>query len=367
MKTKKDSISVRQLFFVFTIIVSSPVTRFLPKYSAAKAQQAGWVSPIVSIVPFIALVLIADRLLNKYKEQSMAEIITNLLGKYLGKLVLVLYLLWAFYVEAMYIRFYAERLTGTIYPNINNNILIMILLIPIAYMLHSGFTVIARISEIILPFIGAILVLLTIFLLNRVRVDNLLPVYFNDIIPIIRGSYSMTGVIAYMFLLFFLGDRLVNLKSLRKFGYISAAVNISSATLVNLITIGVMSSSITRRNPAPVLSVVKQISILDTIENIEVIVVAIWVFADFILVSTLFTVLLKLLKAILGLSDTKPLINMLAVLLYFLSLGVTARKFEMDEFSDQLVLPMNIVMGYIIPAALFVLSMVRKKPEQKKS
>lgn len=367
MKTAKDSISVRQLFFIFTIMVSSPATRFLPKYSAAKAHQAGWVSPIASIIPFIALVLIVDSLLKKYKGQSMAEIITSILGKYLGKLVLVLYLLWTFYVTAMFTRFYAERLTGSVYPNINNSIFIMLLLITAAYMLHSGFTVIARMGEIILPFIGAMLALLAAFLLARIRADNILPVYFNDIVPIIKGSYSMTGVIAYLFLMFFLSDKLVNLKSLRKFGYISAAVNVASVVLVNFVTIGVLGSSVTERNPTPVLTVVKQISILDTIENIEVIVISIWIFTDFILVASLFTVLLKLIKSLFSLSATKPLINMLAVLLFFLSLGVSASKFELDEFSDKLILPINFVMGYGIPAILLVLSMFRKKSSSKKT
>ena len=71
MKTGKDKISVKQLFFVFTIIVSSPATRLLPKYAAAKAEQAGWVSPIISTVPFILLILAIDSLLKKHKEQSM--------------------------------------------------------------------------------------------------------------------------------------------------------------------------------------------------------------------------------------------------------------------------------------------------------
>lgn len=361
MKTAKDKISVRQLFFVFTIILSSPSTRFLPKFAAAKANQAGWVSPIVSIIPFVALILIVEGLLKKYKGQSMSEIITDVFGKYLGTLILVLYLLWAFYVTAMFTRQYAERLTSSIYPNISNNIIIILSLIPIAYILRSGFTAIARMSEIILPFIGIALFLLALFLLPIVRTDNILPVYFNDIIPIFKGGFSSTAVIAYLFLMFFLSDNLVNLKSLRKFGYISVAVSISSIVLVNFVTIGVLGASTVRRSPTPVLSAVKQVSILDTIENIEAIVIAVWILTDFTLIVSMITILMKLIKSIFKISDTRPLINTLTILVYYLSLGVSVHKFELDEFSDKLIIPINLVMGFGIPIILLILSKFKKR------
>ena len=367
MKTGKDKISVKQLFFVFTIMVSSPTTRLLPKYAAAKAEQAGWVSPIVSTVPFILLLLVIDSLLKKYKGQSMSDIISSIIGKFLGKLVLVVYLLWALWLTAMYSRYYTERLTSSIYVNIDINVFIILALIPIAYILRSGFTPIARMSEILLPFIGAMLIMLALFLFPKVRADNLLPVYFNDIVPIFKGSISITGVLSYLFLMFFLSDKIVNLKSLRKFGYIASCVNISSIMVVNFIVIGVLGSSLARRVYMPVLTVVKQISIMDIIENIEAVVVAIWIFADFTLIAALLVIVLNLIKSIFSLSDTKPLINILAVLIYFLSMGISARRFELEDFTNTLLMPINITLGYGFPFVLFALSKLKKKKKPQKA
>ncbi|MEA4848269.1 MAG: endospore germination permease [Clostridiaceae bacterium] len=367
MKTGQGKISVKQLFFVFTIMVSSPATRLLPKYAAAKAEQAGWVSPIISTVPFILLILVIDSLLKKYKGQSMPDIINNILGKFLGKLVLVVYLLWTLWLTAMYTRYYTERLTSSIYPNMSISVFIILSLIPIAYILRSGFTVIARMSEILLPFIGAMLIMLAAFSFPKVRADNLLPVYFNDIVPIFKGSIAITGILSYLFLMFFLSDNVVNLKSLRRFGYIAAYVNISSIMVVNTIVIGVLSSSLARRVSMPVLTVVKQISIMDIIENIEAIVIAIWIFADFTMISTLLVIAMKLFKSIFKLSDTKPLIDILAVLTYFLSMGICARRFELEDFTNNLLMPINLILGYGFPFLLFVLSKLKKKKQPESS
>ena len=130
--------------------------------------------------------------------------------------------------------------------------------------------------------------------------------------------------------------------------------------LVNFIAIGVLGSSVAGRSPTPILSAVKQISILDTIENIEAIIIAIWIFADFTLISTFFVVTLNLIKSIFKLSDTRPLINILAILLYFLSLGICSDKFELEAFSDKIAIPLNIVLGYGFPVVFFVLSKLKK-------
>ena len=129
----------------------------------------------------------------------MDDIIT-VFWEILGKLVLVIYLMWALWLTAMYTRYYTKRLTNSIYPNISINVF----------------------------------VILALFLLPKVRIDNLLPVYFNDTVPVIKGSIATTGILSYLFLMFFLSDKIVNLKSLRTFGYITAYANILSIMVVNL-------------------------------------------------------------------------------------------------------------------------------------
>lgn len=369
MRVSKDKISVKQLLYVFTIIVSSPATRFLPKYTAASAAQAGWLSALVSTIPFLILIFMIDSLIKDHEDQSMAGIISKVMGKHLGKLILIVYLLWTLWLSALYTRYYVERLTSSIYTTVNNNVLILLTLIPIAYMLRSGFTVIARMSEILLPFIGAMLVMLAAFLLPKVRPDNVLPVYFNDIMPIMKGSLAITSILVYLFLLFFLSDKLVNKKSFKTFGYIAAYVNISSIMLVTFITIGILGYTVAMRAPLPVLITVKQVSLMDTIENIEAVIIAIWIFADFTLISTMFVVMLNLLKSLFNLSDTRFLINTLAILVYFLSLGISSTKFELEEFSNILLMHVNLSMGFAFPLLLFSVSKLKKlrKKARKKS
>jgi|GEM_PF-301443 len=360
MRVSKDKISVKQLLYVFTIIVSSPATRFLPKHAALYASQAGWLSPLVSTIPLLMLIFIIDSLINEYQEQSMADIINLIMGKYLGKLIVIIYLLWTILLAALYTRYYVERLTSSIYTTVSNDVLILLTLIPVAYMLRSGFTVIARMSEVLLPFIGAMLVILALFLLPRIRPDNVLPVYYNDIMPVIKGSMSTTSILAYLFLLFFLSDKLVNKKSFKFFSYIATYVNISSIMLVVFICIGVLGYSVTQRAPMPVLITVKQVSLMDTIENIEAVIIAIWIFADFTLISTLFVVMLNLIKSLFKLSDTRFLINILAVLMYYLSQGISVTRFELEEFSNNPIIPLNIALGYGLPLLLLIVSKLRK-------
>ena len=90
-------------------------------------------------------------------------------------------------------------------------------------------------------------------------------------------------------------------------------------------------------------------------------------FADFTLITTLLVIVLNLIKSIFNLSDTKPLINILAVLIYYLSLGINSRRFELEDFTNNLLMPLNITLGYGFPFILFTLSKLKKKKQPKKA
>lgn len=361
MKAKKDTISARQLLFIFTIMVSSPATRFFPSFASLRAKQAGWVSPLISAAPFILLIIIMNVMFKSYKKESMAEIIDDIMGKLAGKFIVMLYLLWVTWNVALYLRYSVERLVSSVYAGFDIKVFVIINLIFIVYIIHSDLSVIGRMGEIILPFIGFMLLILAICLLPLVRLDNVAPVYFNDIVPIMKASVGVTSILAYVFLLSFLSDRVSDKKHFLKLGFTTAFVNVSSVLVVLFITIGVLGSSTAERAPVPVLVAVKQVNIADTIENIEAIVVAIWIFADFILVSALIITALNIMKKLFKLSDTKGLIKIFAVFAYYLTLSIAANKLELEDFSNKLLEPINMSFGYAIPFLLFAVGKLRKK------
>lgn len=361
MPTKRNQISVRQLLCIYIIIVLSPLIRLVPSYAATYAKQAAWLSTLVALLPTLVVIYILDSIFKRYKTESMTVIFEDIMSKPLGMFIVFLYFLWSTILVALYMRYDVERLTGSIYPNINYVIFIIFTLVQIAYLLRTDLTVIARMSELIMPIIFILFAFLILLLLPMIRYDTILPISYTDTVPVIKASIGSSGIFLYYFLLFFLSDRLSHKDKLKKMSIQTMILLVVSSTIMLVAIIGLMGSSIVTRAPIPFLVAVKQISILNTIQNIESIAVAMWLLADFILIAALIIVSLNISKTLFNLKDIKPLQNIYILLIYILSLGISSNKMELETFSQYIMIPINHVFGLLIPMVLFATGKIRKK------
>ena len=361
MPTKRNQISVRQLLYIYIIIVLSPLIRLTPSYAATYGKQAAWLSAIVALFPTLVVIYILDCIFKRYKTESMTVIFEDIMSKPLGMLIVFLYFLWSTILVALYMRYDVERLTGSIYPHINYNIFIIFTLAQIAYILRTDLTVIARMSELIMPIIFILFTFLILLLLPMIRHDTILPISYIDTVPIIKASIGSSGIFLYYFLLFFLSDKLSHKDKLKKLSIKTIILLVASTTIMLVAVIGLMGSSVVQRAPIPFLVAVKQISIMNTIQNIESVAVAMWLLADFILITALIIVSLNIAKTLFNLKDIKPLQNIYILLIYILSLGISNSKMELETFSQYIMIPTNHIFGLFIPIVLFATGKIRKK------
>lgn len=357
----KDIVYMRQLVMLYIIIGFSPAIRYLPAYTAEVAKEAAWVSPFVAIIPLAFTIFFLHKIYSKSGNKSTFEIIINIFGKYAGNLIIFIHLIWVLLLLAFYVRLNGERLASTVYPNIRITFFITVTLIAAAYVLRSGATALARMGEFLTPILLLLYTFIAAFLLPMVRVDALLPVYLNDAIPILKASTGTLSLFSYAILILMLSE---NIKGKEKTGWLlskAAIVYLIMLVVLLIMIVGVLGSSITTRASNPFLIVVKQISILDTIENIESIVIAMWLLSDAMLITTMAYIALKIMKYLFKLSDQNRLINIFLVFIYIFSLGITSDRVEIDAFASKVLIYLNPLLGFGVPALLFVVGKIRKK------
>ena len=90
------------------------------------------------------------------------------LGKVLAKLLLCLYFLWIFLLFFLYIRYYAERLLSSIFPDTDLRFFVIVMMLLVFMAARGRLSVIARFSELSILIMTAIIaVLFFISLLRR--------------------------------------------------------------------------------------------------------------------------------------------------------------------------------------------------------
>lgn len=361
MLADRNKFSIRQAMLLFITMSFSPVVRLVPGYSAQAAKQVGWLTPIPALIVFGLFIWILQKTFQKHNNASYSDIIYKVLGKPVGKLVILIYFLWITCIVSLYIRYYGERLVRSIYPNINMSIFIVVMLLMISYFLRDDFSIIARMNEVLLPFIVIIFGILTLLLFPDVEVTNLTPFCYKDIIPIMKGSLGVMAVWCYIFVILFLGDKINNKEQIQSSGWRTLGLSFISALMLNLTDIGSLGYSVVQRLPLPFFVATKQISLFNTLEKIESFAVAVWIASDFIIITVLVYVAMHLFQSLFNLKDSKPFINIFLVLSYIFTLYISNGKFELEAFSAQLFTPINCILFIALPMLIFLIGKIRKK------
>ncbi|HCJ56609.1 MAG TPA: hypothetical protein DHV55_04025 [Clostridiaceae bacterium] len=361
MLENKGKISLRQTLLLYLTLIFSPSIRFVSTYTAHIAKQASYLMPIIALFSLYIMFLLLDKTIKKYNDKPMTTIITLIIGKTAGKILLTVYALWILIMTALFTRYYAERLVTSIFSDTNISIFIAIMLIIVLITLKSGLTILARMNEIINPIIGIVFFLLVIFLLPQVKLKNLMPISYIDILPVLKSSPGTISLWGYIFFIFLISDEISHKENLMKQS-LYASLYLAFYTIVLLIVvIGSLGSSVTEKSPLPFMSAVKLISVFDILEKIESFAVIVWVLSDFVLIATLSYITLRLIGTIFNLKDEKPLLNIFILVLYLLALLITVRKFDLERFSYTVANIGDIALTLIIPPIILLIGLMKKK------
>ncbi len=354
-------VSVKQLIMIIIVTSISPAVRFLSTYTAGIAEEAAWVSPIPAMAVVFLTIYFIHIIFSKNPSKSTSEIIRDILGKYMGTAAIAVHFLWILFLLVYYVRFNAERMVSSIYPNVQMIVFAATTLVVVSHVLRSGETPIARMAEILLPILSILFVFVTLFLLPKIRIDAILPVYFNNTLPVLKASLGTISLFSFLFVVFFFSDTITGKQNIWRIFSKGAIVLFIMLMALLLTTVGVLGSSVAKRAPVPFLIIVKQISVLDTIENIESIVVAMWILADSILIASFATLLLNISKVLFKLSDTMNLIRILFVFVFIAALCLSTDKLQLDIMSLKVLPILNPLIGIGTPALLFIVGKLRKK------
>ncbi|NLP14855.1 MAG: endospore germination permease [Clostridium sp.] len=361
MLSGKEKISIRQAVLLFLTVISSPAIRIVPVFAAQAAEEAAWLAPIVAAFVLFLIVLVWNRIYIKYKNDSLMHIYSDIAGKFTGKFLSIIYLLWVTLLVSMYVRYFAVRLVGSIYPDTNQSIFIISILLLVAYVMRYGLVTLARLNEVVLPMFVLTFFIIFIILTPYLQVKFLIPVTYKSILPVINAGMGIAGILSYYTFLFVIGDAINNKESIKRIGTQATIFIMVNQILLIVVTVGSFSYFVIKRSQSPLLIAVKQISLFNTLEKIESVVVAIWVFSDFILICFFSILALKIIKSVFGLSDERPLISIYMISIYFLALYIANAVFELERLSSYIIIPGDFILGFIIPVIMLAIGKIRKK------
>ena len=133
-----NKLTVRQVVYTYLFISISPVLRQIPSALAMDAGKSGYLSPVWSVLLLIPLVYAILLLIRSFPGLNLYEVMVQLGGRVLAKLVIFLYMLWTLLLLSAKLNIYALTLQFTLMPKTGNGLFMQVMLILVFYALYKG-------------------------------------------------------------------------------------------------------------------------------------------------------------------------------------------------------------------------------------
>ena len=357
----EKKISLREAVTLYLLITISPTIMASTAYAAQQANQAAWLTPLVAVLPGLLLVWLMNKLFQKYPSSSFDEMLYDICGVAVGKIILVLYGIWFLVLSAVYLRFYAERIQTSLLTETGIDFLLIIMLGLVWFALHKGVKTVGGFADLTFPIILLLLALLMVFALPKMRIENLYPITYLDAVPVLKGGLAPISVTGYLVCLLFIGNKIKNKSQMKKQGIIGILLLAAISILIIGISVGTCGVSVTKRSPIPFFLAVKQIQILGILERFEPILIGVWIISDFLIIYLFIYCFLDVTKSVCNLQSNQILVLPLLLLLLPLTKIIASSRFELELFTKYIVGTVGIAFKYIIPVGVFIAGKLRKK------
>jgi spore germination protein KB len=364
---EKAKISATQLF---VLVVLFEMGSAILVGIASDAKQDAWIAVMLGLVGGLMIFLVYHRLYVYYPDLPLTSYVQKITGKWLGRFIGLLYIVYFMYLASRVLRDFGELLSTTIYNNTPLFVINTLMIITIIYAVHKGFEVIARVGELYfgVVYITAILGMLLIVFSGLIHLGNLKPILENGLKPVMKTFLTQTinfpfgEMVVFTMLLPFLRDK-KKAKIVCLSGMILSGINITITVVVNISVLGV---ALFQRSTFPLLTTVGRIQIADFIERLDVL------FMLYLIIGGFFKIAIYYYAAVAGAADIFQFSNQrklgfpMGIIVLFASITIASNYSEHIK-EGLVVVPLYLHWPFqiIIPSMLLILAFFRNRKKKK--
>jgi len=263
-----------------------------------KMGTDGWIAILITGILMIPVLFIYNQIFKLYPDKDFFEIGKATLG-FVFNLTLIIFLCYLVLSLAIVARSLGELMKTFLLQTTPLEIIILVFIIATSYIATYEIDTIARASYFIYPIIIIFAVLIVIISLPKADFSNILPVFQTDFTSIAKGVgdslFSFYGIEIVLFAIPFVEDKNKIFKS--------GALGIFAVTAIYIamfiMTLTHFSIEQIKDQNYPVLSLVRQLDLPGFfLENLDGVVIALWVLVVFASMAPLYFATGKILSKI---------------------------------------------------------------------
>ncbi|WP_026476958.1 GerAB/ArcD/ProY family transporter [Alkaliphilus transvaalensis] len=345
MNFDNNRISATQLGSILLLTIVGTGILTLPRALAEAVGPDGWILILIGGIITIGLVLIHTYIVKSFPGKRYIEILSETLSKPVAYFLVALYVIYFIILNGSLVRIFSEVVKMFLLLRTPIEVIIFTILLVAAYLARSGIEALARMAELLVPLIFIPSIILFALATQGSDLTNLMPVLETSIEDLIAGIPTIVFSFLGFEILLIFGYYVNKPKQVMKKSSIAILVAMAIYSLLNIVTIAQFGVEQTVHLNWPTLSLFKTIEFPGLfIENVEAVVMGMWVMTVFMSIAPLLLVKVILLGDLFGARDNRFFALPLLPLLYFIALSADSMAAAYSY--------LDIFVNYTAPAVL---------------
>ncbi|MGO4886794.1 endospore germination permease [Anaerobacillus sp. MEB173] len=362
---EKGKISAAQMAIMMHPTIIATGLLLVPAITAVKAERDMWVSPIWGSLVGFVVVCITYQLHKQYPNETVIEYSEHIVGRILGKVFGLLYILFYIHGCGLVIREYGEFIVGTFLLKTPEVVVYGSMVIVCAFAVRGGLEVIARCAQLFFPVVLLLFLLIVIFLTLDLNPTNMLPIFEKGVMPSIAGAAAPAAWFSQYFLMAFMLPYLTDREKGLKWGNYSVLSVLFLLVITNFTALFLF-GDIVADLLYPVMDAGRYIRVAEFFTHLESVVMAIWILGAFIKISVFYYAIALGTAQWLKLSEYKSIVMPLGFLLVLVGIWTAPNLTELKYYLGTSTVFYLLSMQFVLPGALLIIDSVRKKGQHNK-
>ncbi|MDR6551737.1 endospore germination permease [Paenibacillus qinlingensis] len=356
---EKGQISSFQLGIMMYPTVLATGFLALPTITSHYAHNDLWMTPLLASASGFIAIFVAIKLHELFPKQTISQYSTHIIGRIPGLILSFFYVLLNLHGAGQIARQYADFVKACFLFKTPLLMIIYAIILLAAFAVRGGVEMLARSAVIFTP-VFILPLCIFVLLIPNMDIKNILPILEKGIVPVLKGTAAPQAWFSEFFLISYFLPYLSDLSKSRKWSVISLSIVVVTMIYVDLVSLFLFGPD-TDNKIYPVLIAIRYISVANFFENLESLLLAMWVVGNFIKISIFYYVAVLSISQSLKLSDYRP---------YVFPLGLCILVFsfwDIESFSHlsvflKIVNPFYVSFFFVlIPSLLLVVAVVRKR------
>ena len=343
----RQTISQTQLCALLWASLLAPAAELLPAVTLPWAGKAAWLTTLLAFPVLAAVGWVLSH--AAWRRDGLPQIIRTGFGPIVGRGILLLYMVWGEFLLALRLRLCAQRLLASGERDGSLWFYLPVAALLALWMARGKLAAFARAGQVLLAVVLTAAAVVLGLALFQVRPEHLLPLWWQDALPVASGVLPVCGVLGWgMFAAFLLGNT-EPAKHSRRDWLIWSGVGCLLLSLEQLVVVGNLGESLAQRLHSPFFALAKSVGVEGAFQRVESIVSALWIFGDLALLGVILFALWEMARTVWKKAEQKTVVTAAVLPAIIISMAAFPDGVGAEAAGRGIVLVGNLILGVALP------------------